>query len=110
MNSFGGSICALAGGVLYLGLSFALGMEIGSLMVCFLILALVALAVIAALSTVFPNNLFWLYPFIFSLPVSLVGLLALTSGSPSSFAVIGIGTLMVGLIAAYLIRKRQPDI
>ncbi len=98
---------ALIGGVLYLGLSFAMGMEIGSLFVALAILVLVAFVAIAALSTVLPTDRFWLYPMMFSLPTLFVGLFALTAGSPASFAIIGFATFLVGLAAAYLVRKRQ---
>jgi hypothetical protein len=109
MNGLGGAMLALIGGVLYLALSFVMGMEIGSLFIALVILSFVAFAAIAALSTVLPNNRFWLYPLMFSLPTLLVGLGALTSGSPLSFAVIGLATFLVGLAAAFLARKRQRN-
>ena len=107
MKDFGGATLALLGGVLYLVLSFVMGMEIGSLFVALAILALIAFAAITALSAVLPTNRHWLYPLMFSLPTSVVGFLALTSGSPPSFAVIGVATFLVGLAAAFFARKRQ---
>src|ERR1035437_4896210 len=107
MKSLGGAMLALICGVLYLALSFVMGMEIGSLFVALVILAIVAFVAIAALSSVLPNDRFWIYPLMFSLPTILAGLLALTSGSPPSFAVIGLTTFLVGLAATYLARKQQ---
>jgi len=77
MNSLGGAMLALTGGVLYFALSFAMGMEIGSLFVGLSILVFVAFTAIAALATVLPTKRFWLYPTMFSLPTLLIGLIAI---------------------------------
>ena len=105
MNGILGSISALIAGVLYLVLSFVLGWQIGSLAIWFAILALTGLTVIAVLTIFVPSNQFWLYPIMFSLPSSLVGLLAATSGSPPSFFILGVGTFLVGLPISYVVMK-----
>lgn len=105
MNGHGGAIIALFGGVMYVALTFVMGMEIGSLYVAIAILSGITAVAIFILTAGFPTKRVWLYPVMFSLPILIIGIIAIEDNF--SFISIGAATLAAGFVGGFFTRWRQ---
>ncbi len=81
-------------GILYVGLAFIMGWEVGSFLVALLALGAVAFGAVMVLATVLPIDKPWFYPLMFSFPALTIGLIAI--GDNFTFLSVGLAALCAG--------------
>ena len=106
MNDLGRAAVAFLSGLLYLAISFVLGMQVASFPASLIVLALIALVAGAIL---FPTRQLFVGPLIFALPTLAIGLISMIDHL--TFLIIGVVAFVASVGGVALARrKRAPAV